>query len=76
VAFNKALSGTIPPEFFASALIWWRFYTFYALILLGAVSAGRTVMRALRSDEGTRATRRRDRQRGAPTTSAETLSER
>ncbi len=49
-AFRSSLGGIIPAEYFAATLIWWRFYSFYALILLGAVVAGRTVMRALRGD--------------------------
>ena len=50
VAFRTSLGGVIPVEYFAATLIWWRFYTFYALLLLGAFVAGRTVMRALRSN--------------------------
>jgi uncharacterized protein (TIRG00374 family) len=49
VAFRSSLGGVIPVEYFAATLIWWRFYTFYALLLLGAFVAGRTVMRALRN---------------------------
>ena len=48
--FSSSLGGIIPAQYFAATLIWWRFYTFYALILLGAIVAGRTVMRALRGD--------------------------
>ena len=51
VAFRAALGGTIPPYLFAAALIWWRFYTFYLYILLGALAAGNTVLRALRKTE-------------------------
>jgi hypothetical protein len=51
MAFRAALGGTIPPRLFAAALIWWRFYTFYIYILLGALAAGRTVMRAVRKTE-------------------------
>jgi hypothetical protein len=29
-------------------LLWWRFYTFYIYILLGAIVAGNTAMRAVR----------------------------
>jgi hypothetical protein len=50
VAFRSALGDTIPAAYFAATLIWWRFYTFYMLLLLGAIVAGRTVMRALRGD--------------------------
>lgn len=50
VIFRSSLGDIIPAQFFAATLVWWRFYSFYALILLGAVVAGRTVMRALRGD--------------------------
>jgi uncharacterized protein (TIRG00374 family) len=50
VAFRGALGGEIPEQYFASTLIWWRIYTFYILLLLGAFVAGGTVMRALRGD--------------------------
>ena len=46
-AFRSSLGGIIPAEYFAATLIWWRFYTFYILLILGAFVAGRTVMRAL-----------------------------
>ena len=32
----------------APALLWWRFYTFYIYIVLGALAAGRTAIRALK----------------------------
>lgn len=51
VAFRAALGGTIPVAIFAAALIWWRFYTFYLYILLGALAAGRTALRALRGND-------------------------
>lgn len=51
IAFRAALGGAIPATLFAAALIWWRFYTFYIYIVLGAVAAGRTVMRAVRRTE-------------------------
>ena len=50
IAFRAALGGDIPDAHFASALIWWRFYTFYLYIVLGALGAGGTVLRALRED--------------------------
>jgi hypothetical protein len=31
--------------------VWWRFYTFYIYILLGAIAAGNTVLRAVRKTE-------------------------
>jgi uncharacterized protein (TIRG00374 family) len=51
MAFRAALGGAIPVSLFAAALIWWRFYTFYIYILLGAVAAGSTVLRAVRRTE-------------------------
>jgi uncharacterized membrane protein YbhN (UPF0104 family) len=51
MAFRAALGNTIPVQLFAASLIWWRFYTFYIYILLGALAAGRTVMRAVRKTE-------------------------
>ncbi|HEX3867778.1 MAG TPA: lysylphosphatidylglycerol synthase transmembrane domain-containing protein [Gemmatimonadaceae bacterium] len=48
LAFAAALSGVIGKSFFAAALLWWRFYTFYIYIVLGAIVAGGTAVRALR----------------------------
>lgn len=51
VAFKEALGGSIPGRIFGASLIWWRFYTFYIYIILGAIAAGGTVIRALRTDD-------------------------
>lgn len=48
VAFRGALDGHIPVAIFGAALLWWRVYTFYILLVAGALVAGTTVMRALR----------------------------
>ena len=48
LAFRAALAGVIGPSLFAAALLWWRFYTFYIYIVLGAIVAGGTAMRAVR----------------------------
>jgi uncharacterized protein (TIRG00374 family) len=48
LAFRAALAGVIGPGLFAAALLWWRFYTFYIYIVLGAVVAGNTALRAVR----------------------------
>jgi uncharacterized protein (TIRG00374 family) len=48
LAFRAALAGVIGPSLFAAALLWWRFYTFYIYIILGAVVAGNTALRAVR----------------------------
>lgn len=49
--FRAALGKSIPPKLFGAALIWWRFYTFYIYILIGAFVAGNTVLRAIRKTE-------------------------
>jgi uncharacterized protein (TIRG00374 family) len=48
LAFRAALAGVIGKSLFAAAVLWWRFYTFYIYILLGAIVAGNTAMRAVR----------------------------
>ncbi len=50
MAFRATLGDVIPQSIFGAALLWWRFYTFYVYILLGALVAGGTVMRALRKE--------------------------
>jgi hypothetical protein len=52
--FSKTLRRAVPAQIFGASLIWWRFYTFYAYVLLGAVAAGRTVLKALRARNGRR----------------------
>ncbi|HEU4994237.1 MAG TPA: flippase-like domain-containing protein [Gemmatimonadaceae bacterium] len=51
LAFRAALAKTIPPDAFAASLVWWRFYTFYIYIGLGALVAGNTALRAVREAE-------------------------
>lgn len=51
LAFRAALRGVIPPDYFAASLVWWRFYTFYLYIALGALVAGNTALRAVREAE-------------------------
>ena len=51
IAFRAALAPVIGPSLFAAALLWWRFYTFYIYILLGAIVAGGTVIRAVRKTD-------------------------
>jgi hypothetical protein len=41
----------IPPHAFAAALLWWRFYTFYIYIILGAIIAGGVALRAVRKTD-------------------------
>ena len=46
--FKFAFGGIMSPSVLGGALVWWRFYTFYLYIVLGALAAGSTVLRALR----------------------------
>ena len=55
VAYRSALGGIIPATYLGASLVWWRFYTFYLPMLVGAVVAGRVVTRALRSKAERRA---------------------
>ena len=47
-SFKLAFGALLAADILAGSLIWWRAYTFYLLMLLGALAAGRTVLRALR----------------------------
>ena len=40
MAFRATLGDAIPPQLLAASLVWWRFYTFYIYIALGAIAAG------------------------------------
>jgi len=51
LAFRAALARVIGPSIFAAALLWWRFYTFYIYIILGAIVAGNVALRAVRKTE-------------------------
>ena len=53
LAFKAALGGVLPARLVAASLIWWRVYSFYIYIAIGAIAAGRTVMRALRNRTNT-----------------------
>jgi uncharacterized protein (TIRG00374 family) len=46
-AFKAALGGVLPARLIAASLIWWRVYSFYIYIVIGAIAAGRTAMKAL-----------------------------
>ena len=48
VAFRGALDGHIPARILGAALLWWRVYTFYILLVGGAIVTGAAVMRSLR----------------------------
>ena len=48
VGYRAALGRVIPPALLGSTLVWWRFYGFYLPMLLGAIVAGRAVLRAVR----------------------------
>lgn len=49
VAFRGALGNHIPAHIFGAALLWWRVYTFYILLVGGALVTGAAVMRSLRN---------------------------
>jgi uncharacterized protein (TIRG00374 family) len=49
--FKFAFSGVMTPSVLGGALIWWRFYTFYLYVVLGALAAGSTVLRAVREEK-------------------------
>jgi len=51
LAFRAALGGVIPAHAFPAALLWWRFYTFYIYIALGAIIAGGVALRAVRKTD-------------------------
>jgi len=50
VAFRGALGSHIPAPVFGAALLWWRVYTFYILLVGGAIVTGAAVMRSLRKN--------------------------
>lgn len=47
-SFKVALGGVLAAGVLGGSLLWWRFYTFYLTMVLGAVAAGGTVLRAMR----------------------------
>lgn len=51
LGFRAALGHVIPGGLFVAALVWWRFYTFYVYIILGALAAGRTALKAVQKTE-------------------------
>jgi uncharacterized membrane protein YbhN (UPF0104 family) len=48
--FATIMRDVLPDDVLAASLIWWRFYSYYIYVLLGAFAAGRTAMRALKSE--------------------------
>jgi uncharacterized membrane protein YbhN (UPF0104 family) len=52
--FSHIMRDILPLDVMAAALIWWRFYSYYIYVLLGAFAAGRTVMRALNSGKASK----------------------
>lgn len=47
-SFKLAFAGVLAADVLAGSLIWWRVYGFYLYIVLGALAAGGTALRALR----------------------------
>ena len=50
IAFRGALNDHIPAPILGAALLWWRVYTFYVLLVGGAIVTGAAVLRSLRRD--------------------------
>ena len=46
--FKLAFTSVMSPAVLGGALVWWRFYTFYLYVVLGAFAAGNSVMKSLR----------------------------
>lgn len=65
-AFKLAFTGVMSPAVLGGALVWWRFYTFYLYIILGAIAAGGTVLKAMRDQPSGRRGRRRAATLGPP----------
>jgi uncharacterized membrane protein YbhN (UPF0104 family) len=51
IAFRASLARWIGHNYFAAALLWWRFYTFYLYIILGGIVAGNVALRAVRKTQ-------------------------
>jgi uncharacterized protein (TIRG00374 family) len=49
--FSAAFQNMMTPAVLGGALLWWRFYTFYLYVLLGGLSVGGTVIKALRPQQ-------------------------
>jgi hypothetical protein len=49
--FSAIMRDILPVDVLAASMIWWRFYSYYIYVLLGALAAGRTVMRALNNSK-------------------------
>jgi uncharacterized protein (TIRG00374 family) len=49
--FGVAFAHMMSPAVRGGSLLWWRFYTFYLYVLLGGLSVGGTVLKALRPQE-------------------------
>ena len=47
--FQYAYTGIMSPAVLGGALLWWRFYSFYLYVLLGGLSVGGTVLKALKT---------------------------
>jgi uncharacterized membrane protein YbhN (UPF0104 family) len=47
--FGVAFANLMSPAVRGGSLLWWRFYTFYLYVVLGGLSVGGTVLKALRS---------------------------
>jgi uncharacterized protein (TIRG00374 family) len=48
--FKLAFTNVMSPAVLGGALVWWRFYTFYLYVMFGAIAAGGTVLKAMRTN--------------------------
>jgi uncharacterized membrane protein YbhN (UPF0104 family) len=64
VGFRFAYQGVMSAAVLGGALLWWRFYSFYVYVLLGGISVGGTVLKALRAQRHGRLHERREHRRG------------
>lgn len=48
LSFRLALGGVLAASVLGGSLLWWRFYTFYLTMVIGALAAGNAVLRTLR----------------------------
>ncbi len=60
LGFKVLMQDVLPASHLGTALVWWRIYSYYVYVVLGAVAAGRTVMRALRRPSAADLTRAGD----------------
>lgn len=66
LGYKAALGRVIPGALLGTTVVWWRFYTFYLYIVVGALAAGSTVLRVLRERDQAPRRAHATARRGAP----------